>query len=311
MKNASWLAFARDCFVFRCYNGILAMTPSEQSGQMLVILLLVMVVGLTIGLFTLSRTTTDISVTTKLTDSTRAFNAAEAGIEEIIRSTTGVVIGSPVPIASGVTYTVTPADLGTGSIYPAITQDPAKVGEVFTVWLVPHDDTSGAIIDTEAGSYTQSTIDICYTTSSPTPAVGVTVFYKDQTLNKINSSYAGYDSDSSRQSTNHFLSTTTVGSCGGTNGYTYRATVNLAADFGTPLNTATITPLALRIRPVYASTSLAVMPIGQSLPKQGNDITSVGNAGETTRRIKVQEPYTVPAPFTDYILYSTGGDLSK
>ena len=63
-------------------NAKCQMTNSKtQAGQILVIMLLIMVVGMTIGLFLLGRTTTDISLTSKLSDSSRVFNAAEAGIE--------------------------------------------------------------------------------------------------------------------------------------------------------------------------------------------------------------------------------------
>lgn len=89
-----------------------------------------------------------------------------------------------------------------------------------------------------------------------------------------------------------------------------------ASTFG--INLTTTSPLieliALEIHPLYAASVIAVVPAsgtcpdggnGGCLPKQGNDITSVGQAGNTTRRINVKDPYTKPAPFLDYALYST------
>jgi Tfp pilus assembly protein PilX len=55
---------------------------SSQSGQIGVIILLIMVVLLTIGLSLAARTTQELFTTQQTADSARVFNAAEAGIEE-------------------------------------------------------------------------------------------------------------------------------------------------------------------------------------------------------------------------------------
>jgi hypothetical protein len=57
---------------------------SYQSGQVGVIILLIMVVILTIGLTVASRTTQESFLTTQNAESSRVFNAAEAGIEEAL-----------------------------------------------------------------------------------------------------------------------------------------------------------------------------------------------------------------------------------
>jgi len=57
---------------------------SHQSGQIGVIILLIMVVILTIGLSVASRTTQESFLTTQTAESTRVFNAAEAGIEKAL-----------------------------------------------------------------------------------------------------------------------------------------------------------------------------------------------------------------------------------
>lgn len=149
----------------------------KMSGQILVVLLLIMIVGLTVGLYLLGRTTTDISLTTKITDSSRAFNAAEAGVEEAIRKSTSIIPNSPVPLASGLVYTVTSTDLGVSSlIYPDNKPAETAVGDATTIWLMPHDDETGSLEFSRY--YYASYLTICYTTNSPVPALGVTVFYR-------------------------------------------------------------------------------------------------------------------------------------
>jgi Tfp pilus assembly protein PilX len=70
---------------------IKAKKTGYQSGQALLLVLLSMAVVLTIVLSVLSRTITDITVTTKEEEALRAFAAAEAGIERalIIGNNTG------------------------------------------------------------------------------------------------------------------------------------------------------------------------------------------------------------------------------
>ncbi len=53
-----------------------------HSGQVLLITMLVMAVATTIGLALASRSTQDVNISTQVEESSRAFSAAEAGIEE-------------------------------------------------------------------------------------------------------------------------------------------------------------------------------------------------------------------------------------
>ncbi|MFH0863897.1 MAG: PilX N-terminal domain-containing pilus assembly protein, partial [Candidatus Gottesmanbacteria bacterium] len=57
----------------------------KQNGQILLIVLLVMVVGLTMGLSLATRSATDVKISSQLEHSSRAFAAAEAGIEAALK----------------------------------------------------------------------------------------------------------------------------------------------------------------------------------------------------------------------------------
>ncbi|MGB9585898.1 MAG: hypothetical protein ACPL7A_00585, partial [Anaerolineales bacterium] len=58
----------------------------KNSGQALLIILLVMAVGLTIGLAVISRSVTDIRISRQEEESARMFSVAEAGIEEALKA---------------------------------------------------------------------------------------------------------------------------------------------------------------------------------------------------------------------------------
>jgi hypothetical protein len=296
---------------------------TSENGQILIIVLLVMVIGLATGLFLLGRTTTDISVSNRLEDSARAFNAAEVGIEETIYSG---VSGAALPLPSGLGYTVSLANLtaASGVLFPGIASSlkQTDVGSVFTIWLIPHNDATGAL-DEAGQAYTNSTLVLCFTNAAPVkPAIGVTAYYKDVTNNKYRTSFVGFDPDSTRNVSgagggNKFLAVdATASPCDGANGYTYKVTLNLnggaGSSFGDDLISAARIPLALRFRAFYAPTKIAVIPQGNGLPKQGNTISSTGTSGGTSRQINVNEHYIVPAPFLDHAVFNTGsGDFTK
>ncbi len=291
----------------------------SNDGQMLVLMLLIMIVGLTVGLFLVGRTTTDIAVSTKIAEATRAFNAAEAGVEEAIR-TSAITQNSLVPFASGASYSLATNDLGGAGIYPPSKDVAFKVGNSFTAWLVQHDGSGNLTIPAIGTKfYNSNFLDICFTTSPTTPAVvpgiTVTVYYRDAT-GLIKSAYTGYDGVAARVLTNHFRPLNVLAGSVCRVNYNYFVRVNFNSDFGSSLDlaVASIALVAVRIRPVYADTYIGVSAFSPAtLPKQGIDIVSTGNVGESTRKIQVKEPYLVPAPFMDSAIYSTdpNSNISK
>src|SRR3989338_3701872 len=62
---------------------------NTQSGQMLLVVVLVMVVALTVGLSVASRTITSLKISKQNEDSQRAFQAAETGIQEALQQLSG------------------------------------------------------------------------------------------------------------------------------------------------------------------------------------------------------------------------------
>jgi Tfp pilus assembly protein PilX len=278
----------------------------STKGQILLITLLIMVVGLTVGLYMVNRTTTDVALTTKMTDSTRAFNAAEIGIEKALVPGSTLVLNSPIPVSSGISYILQNSDLGTSLIYVA-PNNPINSGDEFTVWFVCHNNTTGVIDENCSSKYNKANIQVCYkVTSDPssnpdvlTPAIGVTIFYRKNASSPIYTSFTGFDS---RSRNNGFNSSSTSTTCGAY--YNYQANLSFdSTTFGTNFSaSAQNFMIAINIKPLYRPAFIAVVPVS-SLPKQGNDINSSGKIGDITRKINVKFPYLVPVPWINYTIY--------
>jgi hypothetical protein len=103
----------------------------NTSGQALLIILLVLSVALTTGLALVARTTTDISISEKETASSKAFEAAEAGIEEALKAIeAGQALPTPFILRPGgeeaAVKVVTTGEVTKRQIFP---------GQATTFWL--------------------------------------------------------------------------------------------------------------------------------------------------------------------------------
>lgn len=265
------------------------MLRKYQKGQIVLIVLLIMVVGLTMGLAVISRSVTNIKMSTQTEQSQRAFSAAEAGIEEYLRL--GV---TPAPQSiGGANFTVSKSNVG-GGTSPYIIRDVAR-DDTQTVWLAAH-NADGTI--NETSYYQGATIDLCW--GGNNAALEASVFYKDPVALTYKVSRYAIDPDSGRRTSNSFYAPA-AGGCGGLN---YKYTVNLSALPAGP-------KILLRLRPVYAQTSVGVVaPVAPGLPTQGSQVESTGQAGETSRKVQVFQSYPVLPPIFDYVLFS-GQSLTK
>lgn len=270
-----------------------------QSGQIALIALLVLTIATTVGLSLIARTTTDVSVTRNIEESTRAFSAAEAGIEETLKS--GIASDFTIDPTLGVKYNVTVAPAGGSVGNPFVFPQKTVSENTETVWLVNHDATTGNIIETP--TYTAGYIDVCWSSESTTPALVVAVLYKTSG-GAYQVAKAAYDDPAAGRANNFSAPTATTGGCTGTS-TTYRSRITFAS-FVPAITPAVDTLIALRIRPVYSGTLIAIAP-AQNLPSQGNRIESVGTAGsDVNRKIIVYQQFRAPDSIFDYAVYSEG-----
>ena len=274
------------------------MNSMRQRGQIALIALLVLTIATTVGLSLIARTTTDVSVTTNIEESSRAFSAAEAGIEETLKS--GVASAGTLDPTLGISYSVATASV-TGSVgNPLVFPQKTPNENTETVWLVNH-NADGAI--NESPTYVQPTIDVCWSSETITPAIVVSVLYKTNG-GSYQVAKAAYDPNSDRRVVNNFSAPAALtGGCGPNTNTTYKSTI-LFSGFVPSINSATDTLIALRIRPVYSGAQIAIAP-AQDLPNQGTRIQSVGTtASGVNRKIIVYQQYRASDSIFDYAVYS-------
>lgn len=263
-----------------------------QIGQIALIALLVLTIATTVGLSLMARTTTDVSVTRNIEESARAFSAAEAGVEEALISRI-TIPKTTIDPTLGVSYSVDVNPLTGSAGNPFVFPQKTVSENTETLWLVGH-NTDDSI--NESRKYTAATIDVCWSSESTTPALVVAVLYKTSG-GSYQVAKVVFDPDSRIPN----VSPTTAGGCSANTAYT--GTINF---LGLGITPASDTLIALRIRPVYSGTQIAIAP-AQDLPTQGNRIESVGvTEGGVNRKIIVYQQYRAPESIFDYAVYSEG-----
>jgi Tfp pilus assembly protein PilX len=293
------------------------MTKKErESGQMLLITLLILAVATTIALSLIGRTTIDTKMTVQVEDSSRAFSAAEAGIENALKQ-----MGVPAPqtfSGSQATYEVTQSILGESGWYAP--SQPTSKGDTETIWLVDHDPTTHEpLLNNKV--YLANDIKVCWHDSTSgsdalTPAVVGTLYYKDGSDYKT-AKFALDKNAAGRLPANNFDSVLGTDNCGDTDSSHAINTskiINLYSDLGLP---GTANPIMLRLRLLYAtSANFAVAGVG--LPTQGFKFESCGYAAgpsgtsgsRVTRCITAYQQYKAPLGIFDYAVYADSGSFS-
>lgn len=270
-----------------------SLSNNNVSGQIVLILVLITVVGLTIGLSLISRTVTDVRISSQIEESGRAFSAAEAGVENALKIINVFPTGTTESLTldnASAEYKV--SDIGGNSslyTFPVTEADSSEI-----LWLVNHES------DKALGTLyypTSESLDICWGTAGNNAALEFSLYYKTGSTYKIAKS--AYDPDFTRAGSNQFDPADKVGNyCGST--YPYKHTVNFISDFGVSV---TDNLLALRMTPVYESTALGVKPAA-NLPVQGNQINSVGRTTTgVVRKIQVNRTYSILPGLLDFTLY--------
>ncbi len=275
----------------------------NQKGQIALIIILIMTAALGVGLSIIQRSLSDITTSSKVEQSSRAFSAAEAGIERALHASTNdnfSVSNSELQNAK------TDVSVRGNAAWETIELDPFSKEQIAQIWFISPKD----LITTP---YTGSDFTLYYGNSgnvSDKPAIEVNVITKDA-LGKFNANRYYFDSNSARIPANGF--DTSSSNC---NGFSGIATTR--PDGGNFLCRVLIsgyqasgTPILARIRVLYSNSpqAIALAPrAGFTLPpNQVKIITSVGSAGETQRIVRVTTQENVVPPLLDYALFSING----
>ena len=264
----------------------------SDRGQIVLILVLITVVGLTIGLSLVSRTITDIRISSQIEQSSRAFSAAEAGIETALRG--NIEVGPTGTVALGGGASANYSVQTFGGTNEEFNVPLTQVGNSQTVWLIDHDSENA--IDYTGNSYpVSSTLEICFNNLNNNPAILVSIFYQDGNEYKI----AKKAYDSIVRGNNLVISDTIGNYCGGK--YKNRIVIVPETDFG--INPAAKL-LFIRFQPLYEATAFTIIP-QSDLPIQGKIITSIGQTGSNVvRKIQVVQSYPILPSLLDFSFFS-------
>lgn len=264
----------------------------NNSGQAVLIVLLSLSVVLVVVLFILSRSVTDISLSTKEEDSSRAFSAAEAGVERAL------VIGNSSGSLELATFDANVASFAQGS---SIVNYPIslKSGENATFWFTRTGETT----------YNGDKAKFCWgdkntAIDNQTPAIEISVFYLQAGNYKI--ARVSLDPNSARIASNKFTQASS-GSCTiDGESYQFYSTVDLPVVGTLQYATAKIlynTNIAHKVAiDVSVSTNAS-----KTLPSQGSKVESAGSYGDANRSIEVYQLHPETPPIFANAIYSSSG----
>jgi Tfp pilus assembly protein PilX len=258
----------------------------SQSGQVAVIVFLIMAVLLVVGLSLATRTSREIELAGQQEDTTRVFNAAETGIEEALSDVNNFTGAVPTP------STITDPDTQTTR---TVTIEPESgfeneflSGETATVYTT---GTSGAfnIWWNRTG-----------TTCGGSAVIAVTVYVENSADNYTAEHYGVRPLRCTDSGTN-FQTSDNVAAAEG-----HMDRFQIAS---LPANTRMV-----RIKPLRAATSIKITAANGVLSEQLYNIRSEAQdaaSGNTeVRAIEVTRTRPAPPSIFDYALYS-GGNLTK
>lgn len=290
-----------------------------NSGQALLLVLLGMGAALVLVLSVVSRSVTDISLTSQDLDSSRAFSAAEAGIENMLINPSL----SSNNYENGLSYSGVVSDIGNSINYNLL--EPLASGESATVWFVSHDE-NGEFTCADNDCYHKGAIVVYWgnagvtSTDSDAPALEATVFYDTTGTAVTSHTYGGVkvarvavDPKLGRDngfSNDYSQVPITI------NGITYPFSKSISfsdLDIDSTCYNKEGCLLFMRIKPIYNNTpqNVAVTTVdNKELPSQGKLVESTGFAGTAQRKVEVVQTYKEPLSVFDMTVFA-GGGISK
>lgn len=291
----------------------------DNKGQLILALILVMMVGLGIGLSVVQRSLVDVSTSSKVEQSSRAFSAAEAGIERALQlGSTTVNFNENLSKADVLDSGLIPRIPASNVRQSPLEYPPLSKEDIAQVWLADYTSTTPST-PPDCGPnikchYTQNTLDVYWGDSAiDKAALELTLVYFNgsQYVNR-----KWYLDQFIRSPSNSFE----VGNCPasgfevGEKIYRCMKTIGASPDSSLPSGL-----ILIRARLLYndASQPFAVwankacaVPVPCSLPPQARVFISTGSSGETERRVKLFQVNKVVPPYFDYAIFSAG-DIKK
>lgn len=266
---------------------------NKESGQALLVVVLVMVVALTVGLSLVSRSIVNIRTSTEEADAQEALAAAEAGIEQAIQTNTTIPLTTF--IENNTTYNANVTEAKGADAFLANGGNLVIKDDGIDVWLISHNPDG---TPNYATSPWNGNLDIYWGDPSlsdcDNAAMEVAVISKNSTPPPdFQLKRYAYDPCTSRRGDNKFSPPT--GPVNIIEGKTFPYTVRI--------NNVS-SGLVVRVVPIYASTAVAVDG-SIELPTQGFAIDSTGTSGAGDRQVLRSITYfkTYDQLATPYFMY--------
>lgn len=291
-------------------SGQALLIRQRSGGQALLIVLLAMAVILTVVLSILSRTVTDINITTRSEESVRAFSAAEAGVEQALIAGADIQGQDFTADISGI------AESTQNFIYPA---EVAR-GDAGTVWLESPDGTGNL----NCGSGGNCQIKVCFgdpskgytlgSSTNPAPAIELSVAYEATpgSPDTTRVARAALDPDTTRiqASGNGFDTATSNVPCTvGNKTFQFSCTIDFS-ELGIPSTSYNVAGglQFANVRFLYNNTNeFFGVTSGINLPSQGQNIVSTGSSGGTNRKVEVKKLFGEMPPIFQSAVYAPLG----
>jgi hypothetical protein len=252
----------------------------SDGGQVGIIILLLTIVLLTIGLSIAGRSVTDIRLSHQEEETSRAFDAAEAGIEDALRQDLSTLVGSTTETFGGIDTTYTVGEF-------QVLETEIDKGETVEVNLTDFEKDGGTGVTIEWGR----TGEVC-TAGDLFASLVIAIFDDAGGVTRRPYTESGCDrGDSFDPAAGPAV----------TPDYLLSITVPIGA-----------ADVFMRIRAVYNSTPVIITGVGADLPVQYWRIHSEARipAGGETRAIEVTQTKPAPPSIFDFVLFS-GTNLNK
>jgi hypothetical protein len=288
----------------------------KEYGQVILILVLIMTVALAIGISVIQRSLSDISTSNKVEQSTKAFSAAEAGIEKALKLNSDTTVdfaenNSSATVTGG---NLIPAIPAVGTRQDPFEYPPLAREEVAHIWLADLNSTASP----PALVYTQPSIDIYWGDPIATDkaALELTFVYYDSALGKYLSRKWFLD-QTVRTPVNNFDNTANCTGLFTFSSNSYKCKKTLGDNTGINNGPLPSGSMLIRARLLYNTTSqpFAVQAVGTcgtacSIPPQARKLISIGISGQAQRKVQLFQILKVVPPFFDYAIFSAA-DINK
>ncbi|OGM25170.1 hypothetical protein A2627_00165 [Candidatus Woesebacteria bacterium RIFCSPHIGHO2_01_FULL_39_28] len=294
----------------------------RTKGQALLLVLLGMAITLTVVISILSRSVTDVSISSKEDEALRAFSAAEAGVEKALL--TGVYTGGSL---DGANYAGTAAGVASGALQYVYPND-IPSGESAAVWLVSHNSSGNLSCTSPLTCFRGTQMKVCWGDPSLpiTPALEVSIYYDTAQTGVSSQNFASVRvarlavDPATRTPSDYFDNTGIISGCTiNDSSFAYYKIIDFTAAGLVPCYSTAGCLLNVRFRMHYNYSGTDVpQPLGvdvtgsgSTLPGQGTLIQSTGTAGDSTRKVTVQKLFSQTPSIFDYGVFGLGGSLGK